>query len=332
MCPATAQEVGVLPLADDPQVRSRRFPIVNILLILINIVVFIYEVSLGDVRANEFVSKWGFTPADFWHGHHPITLITAIFLHGGLLHIAGNMLFLWIFGDNVEDQLGHLTYLVFYLVGGIFASLTFAAVFAGSHDPLVGASGAIAAVLGGYILLYPRSVVRALLIFGPFLAIGGVAAFILIGIWFAMQVFDSVGSINPVGTQAQSNVAFMAHVGGFIFGLAVTWLIREHRHQEIVHWDHRPWWNRAFRNWVLLIIGLSLVGIVGRLAIGEGSLSSAGFRLGLGVLVVIIAIYDGLERLKGRAGLLGAGSHPSRLLAIVQIVAAITTAAALIAV
>jgi membrane associated rhomboid family serine protease len=288
--------------------------------------------SLGSDRANQFVDKWGFTPAEFWAGHHPITLLTAIFLHAGLLHIAGNMLFLWIFGDNVEDQLGHLTYLIFYLVGGIFASLTFAVVFAGSHEPLVGASGAIAAVLGGYILLYPRSVVRALLIFGPFLAIGGVAAFILIGIWFAMQVFDSVSSINPVGTQAQSNVAFVAHVGGFIFGLVVTWLIRELRHQEIVHWDQRPWWNRAFRNWLFLIIGLSILGGVGRIAVDDGSMSSAGFRLGLGVLVVAIAAIDGFERLKGRAGLLGSGPHSSRLLAIIQIIAAVTTAAALVSV
>jgi membrane associated rhomboid family serine protease len=322
----------VLPFADDPQVRSRRFPIVTILLILANIVVFIYEMSLGETGANQFVYKWGFTPADFWSGHHPITIFTAIFLHGGLLHIAGNMLFLWIFGDNVEDQLGHLTYLAFYLIGGIFASLTFAVVFAGSHDPLVGASGAIAAVLGGYILLYPRSIVRALLIFGPFLAIGGVAAFILIGLWFAMQVFDSVGSINPVGTQAQSNVAFMAHVGGFIFGLVVTWVIRGRRHQEVVHWDHRPWWNRAFRNWLLLIIGLSIIGLAGRFAVDDGSISSTGFRLGLGVLVVAIAAIDGFERLKGRAGLLGSGQHPSRLLAIVQIIAAISAAAALVSV
>ena len=322
----------MLPIADDPQVRSRRFPYINVLLILINIVVFAYELSLGTDQANQFVYRWGFTPAEFWSGHHPITLITAIFLHGGLLHIAGNMLFLWIFGDNVEDQLGHLTYLVFYLVGGIFASLTFAAVFAGSHDPLVGASGAIAAVLGGYILLYPRSIVRALLIFGPFLAIGGVAAFILIGLWFAMQVFDSVGSINPAGTQAQSNVAFMAHVGGFIFGLFVTWLIRERRHQEIVHWERRPWWNRAFRNWLLLIIGLSVIGLLGKVAVDDGSISSAGFRLGLGVLVVAIAAIDGFERLKGRAGLLGSGPHSSRLLAIIQIIAAVSTAAALVSV
>jgi len=322
----------VLPFADDPQVRSPRFPIITILLILINIVVFGYEVSLGEAGINRFVNRWGFTPADFWHGQHLITIVTAIFLHGGLLHIAGNMLFLWIFGDNVEDQLGHFTYLVFYLIGGIFASLVFAVVFAGSHDPLVGASGAIAAVLGGYILLYPRSIVRALLIFGPFLAVGGVAAFILIGLWFALQVVDSLGSISLIGTQAESNVAFFAHVAGFLFGLVVTWLIRERRQQEVVHWDHRPWWNRAFRNWVLLILLLSALGLAGREAVDAGSISSTAFRLGLGVLVVGIAVVDGIERLKGRTGLLGSGPHSSRLLAILQIVAAILAAAALVSV
>jgi membrane associated rhomboid family serine protease len=322
----------VLPFADDPQVRSRRFPIITILLILINIVVFAYEVSLGEAGINRFVTDWGFTPADFWNGQHPITIFTAIFLHGGLLHIAGNMLFLWIFGDNVEDQLGHITYLAFYLIGGIFANIVFAVVFAGSHDPLVGASGAIAAVLGGYILLYPRSIVRALLIFGPFLAVGGVAAFILIGIWFALQVVDSLSSISLIGTQAESNVAFFAHVAGFLFGLVVTWLIRERRQQEVVHWDHRPWWNRVFRNWVLLIVVLSILGLAGREAVDAGSISSSAFRLGLSVLVVAIAVIDGIERLKGRTGLLGSGPHSSRLLAIVQIVAAISAAAALISV
>jgi membrane associated rhomboid family serine protease len=322
----------VLPFADDPQVRSPRFPIITILLILINIVVFAYEVSLGEAGINRFVVRWGFTPADFWNGQHPITLITAIFLHGGLLHIAGNMLFLWIFGDNVEDQLGHVTYLAFYLVGGVFASLIFAIVFAGAHDPLVGASGAIAAVLGGYILLYPRSIVRALLIFGPFLAVGGVAAFILIGLWFALQVVDSLSSISVVSTEAESNVAFFAHVAGFLYGLVVTWFIRERRQQKVVHWDHRPWWNRVFRNWVLLILLLSALGLAGQQAVDTGSISSAAFRIGLSVLVVVIAAYDGIERLKGRSGLLGSGPHSSRLLAILQIVAAISAAAALVAV
>ena len=329
---ANAQEVYVLPFADDPQVRSPRFPIVTILLILINIVVFAYEVSLGEAGVNRFVNRWGFTPADFWHGQHPLTIVTAIFLHGGLLHIAGNMLFLWIFGDNVEDQLGHWTYLAFYLVGGIFASFVFAVIFAGSHDPLVGASGAIAAVLGGYILLYPRSIVRALLIFGPFLAVGGVAAFILIGLWFALQVADSLSSIRLISTQAESNVAFFAHVAGFLFGLGVTWFIRERRQQEIVHWDHRPWWNRVFRNWILLILVLSILGLAGRAAVDAGSISSAAFRLGFGVIVVVIAAIDGFERLKGRTGLLGSGPNSSRLLAILQIVAAFSVAAALVSV
>ncbi len=321
----------MLPYADDPQVRSRRFPFITILIILANIAVFIHELQLSDPQLNRFVDKWGFTPAQFWSGHHLITLVTAIFLHGGLLHIAGNMLFLWIFGDNVEDQLGHLTYLVFYFAGGIFASLLFAIVFSGTNQPLVGASGAIAAVLGAYILLYPRSIVRSLLIFGPFLAAGGVAAVIMIGVWFLMQVFYSLVSINILNTTAQSDVAFAAHVGGFAFGLVVTWFIRRRRGQAIVHWERRQWWNRAFRNWVLLIVSLSILGGAGQLAVTRGTVSAATFHFALGALVVAIAAIDGFERLKGRSGLLGSGPGSSRILAIIQIIAAISVAGTLVA-
>ena len=321
----------MLPYADDPQVRSRRFPFVNVLIILLNILVFIYELTLTDSQLNRYVDRWGFTPNQFWHGHHPVSIITALFIHAGLLHIAGNMLFLWIFGDNVEDQLGHLTYLIFYLVGGIVASLFFAIIFAGSSDPLIGASGAIAAVLGGYILLYPRSIVRSILIFGPFLATGGVAAVIMIGIWFLMQVVYSLVSINILTSTSQSDVAFVAHVGGFAFGLVVTWFIRRERGQEVVHWERRQWWNRAFRNWILLIIVLSILGAVGQIAVDDGALSAGAFHLALGALVVVIAAVDGFERLKGRSGLLGdVGS--SRLLAIIQIIAALSVAATLIAI
>ncbi len=321
----------MLPYADDPRVRSRRFPIVNILIILANIAVFLHELTLNDTQINQFVGKYGFTPNQFWHGHQPYTVVTAIFLHAGLLHIAGNMLFLWIFGDNVEDQLGHVTYLAFYLVGGVAASVVYAFVFSGSSDPLVGASGAIAAVLGGYILLYPRSIVQSILIFGPFLAVGGVAAAILIGVWFLMQVAYSASSINVLDTGTQSNVAFMAHVGGFAFGLIVTWLIRRERGQDVVHWDQRQWFNRSFRNWVLLIVVLSLLAGVGQYEVSQGALSAGAFHAGLGALVVVIAIVDGVARLRGLPGLLGSAGA-SRLLAILQIIAAISVAGTLIAI
>lgn len=321
----------MLPYADDPRVRTRRFPIVNILIILANIVVFVHELQLNNAQINQFVDKWGFTPTQFWHGQHPVTLVTAIFLHAGLLHIAGNMLFLWIFGDNVEDQLGHVTYLAFYLAGGIAASLFYAVMFSGTSAPLIGASGAIAAVLGGYILLYPRSIVRSILIFGPFLATGGVAAVILIGVWFLMQVFYSLSSVSILNTGAQSDVAFVAHVGGFAFGLIVTWLVRRERGQEIIHWDRRQWWSRAFRNWVLLIVGLSVLAGAGQLAVDRDTITAGTFHAGLAAVVVTIAVLDGIERLRGRRGLLG-GSEPSRLLAIIQIIAAISVAGTLVAI
>ncbi len=321
----------MLPYADDPRVRSRRFPFVNILLILANIAVFAHELQLSNNGINAFVDKWGFTPDQFWHGHNLVTVVTALFLHAGLLHIAGNMLFLWIFGDNVEDQLGHLTYLIFYLVGGVVANVFFAIVFSSTTAPLVGASGAIAAVLGGYILLYPRSIVRSILIFGPFLAAGGVAAVILIGVWFLMQVVYSLSSINILNTGAQSDVAFVAHVGGFAFGLIVTGLVRRERGQELVHWDRGQWWSRAFRNWVLLIVFLGVLAGVGQLEVNRGAITNGTFHAALAAVVVVIAVYDGYERIRGRSGLLG-GSEPSRLLAVLQIIAAISVAGTLIAI
>jgi membrane associated rhomboid family serine protease len=313
------KEAAMLPYADDPKPKATTFPFITILLFIINIAVFVYQVSLGSEGVQDFVMRWGFIPAEFWDGNQFITLITAMFLHGGLLHIASNMLFLAIFGNNVEDQLGHWTYLGVYLAAGIVASLAFAAAFPGMDGPLVGASGAIAGVLGGYILLFPRATVRALFFFGPFITAGRVAAILLIGFWFLLQVFQSF--VQVLELAPQENVAFLAHAAGFVFGLIATGAIRERRDQQISHWEQGGhWWNRSFRNWVLLAIATVMMITTAQFVGGLlGTLMQAGVLL----LIAAIALFDGIARLRGRAGLLGSTQRASRAVAIVQIGAAI---------
>ena len=317
----------MLPYADAPEAGKRSFPVVNVLLILLNIAVFVHELQLGSDGAQSFILKWGFVPADFWAGTGLLTLVTALFLHAGLLHIGGNMLFLWVFGDNVEDQLGHLTYLAFYLISGMIASIGFAVVVPHTTDPLIGASGAIAGVLGGYILLYPRAIVRTLLTFGPLITLGSVAAVIVIGFWFLLQVFDSFVSIFAVSSEGQTSVAFVAHVTGFIFGLIATGLIRQTRGQQVTHWNRERWFSRSFRNWVLLAIAITLLGALGRLIVGSyGSL----FQMAAGGALVAIALLDGFQRLGGSQGLIGTAPRANKLIAVLQILAAISLASAMV--
>jgi membrane associated rhomboid family serine protease len=154
-----------------------------------------------------------------------ITLLTSMFIHGGFLHIASNMLYLWVFGDNVEDQLGHVTYLIFYVVCGIAAGLTHVLVNAGSTIPSVGASGAIAGVLGGYLLMFPGAQVRTLLFLGPIILFPRISAFILIGFWFITQLLSGVASLGMTSQQT-SGVAFWAHIGGFVAGLLLALVLR----------------------------------------------------------------------------------------------------------
>jgi membrane associated rhomboid family serine protease len=317
----------VLPYGDDPQPKATTFPYITIFLFLINVVVFIYQVSLGMEGAQEFVMRWGLIPAEFWAGDQFVTLITSMFLHGGLLHIVSNMIFLAIFGNNVEDQLGHWTYLVFYLLAGVVASLAFAAAFPGMEQPLVGASGAIAGVLGGYILLFPRATVRALLFFGPFFTAGRVAAIILIGGWFLLQVVQSF--VQVLELAPQENVAFLAHAAGFVFGLIATGAIREARDQPISHWEQGGrWWNRSFRNWVLLALVTVMAFAVSQLLAQAGEETAAGLmQLGIIILIAAVALIDGIARLRGRAGLLGSTQRASRIVAFVQIIAALSLVA-----
>ena len=231
----------MIPVSDS--VRSRSTPYVNVAIIVINLVVFLYEVYLSQdvVRGNlteldRFIYHWGNIPACTFDAagagdlsargqaicdgqDQPLlTVFTAMFMHGGWFHIAGNMLFLWIFGDNVEDAMGHVRYAVFYFLCGVLAALTHGLSDANSLQPAIGASGAIAGVMGAYIVLFPRATVSV--IFGFILIPIPIPAFIMIGIWIVIQVFYGAASLG-VDT-ATGGVAYFAHIGGFVAGAALV--------------------------------------------------------------------------------------------------------------
>ncbi|TVR70519.1 MAG: rhomboid family intramembrane serine protease [Sphaerobacteraceae bacterium] len=316
----------MLPYRDDPRPGATRFPWFTILFLIINLAVFGYQVMLATTgEIDGFIERWGFYPADFWAGERLYTAVTAVFLHGGVLHIVSNMIFLGIFGPNVEDQLGRRTYFVFYLVGGVVASIAYALAFPDMDAPLVGASGAIAAVLGGYVLLFPRAMVRSLLFVGPFITAGRVAAIILIGFWFLIQVVQSVVSVLAIADTG--NVAFLAHAAGFVFGIIAVGAIREARDQPVTHWGKgdEHWWNRSFRNWILLMItfGIGLVLVQFMAEAGSEALASL-IQSGLLILAGLVAILDGWWRLRGYDALLGSTQRLERVVAIIQLVAGVS--------
>ena len=207
-----------MPIGDDNSAR-KAFPFVTYLLILANAIFFVAELLLGD----EFIIRWSFVPARFLANPAGdfITLFSSMFMHAGWLHIAGNMLYLFIFGDNVEDRFGHVKFLIFYLICGLAATFAQMAFSMHSSIPSLGASGAIAGVLGAYILLFPKSQVRVLM--GA--AVIPLPDLVVIGVWIVLQFFSGVGSImNPTD---QGGVAYMAHIGGFIAGIILTFIFRK---------------------------------------------------------------------------------------------------------
>jgi len=218
----------MVPLRDDNPVRIT--PYVTYGLIAVNILVFIYETTLSEPALNAFLRTWAVVPREIslnlegaiiptspvpeW-----ITLISSQFLHGGFLHIAGNMLFLWIFGNNVEERLGHIKYLIFYISCGILAALSQWIFAQDSTIPSLGASGAIAGVMGAYILRYPQAEIITLIPLGFFTNIVRVPAYFFLGFWFVQQAFNGLASLNtPIDMGMQGGVAYWAHAGGFIFG------------------------------------------------------------------------------------------------------------------
>jgi membrane associated rhomboid family serine protease len=196
-------------------------PLVTYALVALNVLFFFVEQSGGDA----FIGKWAFVPRRFLAnpaGDFP-TLFTSMFMHGGWIHLAGNMLYLWIFGDNVEDRFGHLTFAIFYLLCGLAATFAQLAFSLGSTVPNVGASGAIAGVLGAYILLFPQGQVRVL----QGQQVVQMPAMMVIGIWIVLQFFSGIGSI--ANTAQTGGVAYMAHIGGFLAGFVLTFLFRGRR-------------------------------------------------------------------------------------------------------
>ena len=219
----------MIPLRD--VIPTRTTPVVTTSLIAINALVFLSQWSLGTDAGTQFVYDWGLVPAYFsW-----VTVLTSMFLHGGFLHVGGNMLYMWIFGDNVEDRLGHGRFVAFYLFCGVAAALAQTFVSPSSGVPMVGASGAIAGVMGAYFVMYPHSRIVTLIPF-IFLQVVEVPAIFFLGIWFLMQFLNGVGSIAQVEA-GTGGVAFWAHVAGFAAGVLGAFALRRPERQ-------RPeWWH-----------------------------------------------------------------------------------------
>jgi membrane associated rhomboid family serine protease len=216
----------MIPLSDVDR-RPLRFPIVTALIIVANALVFLLELAGGGT----FINQWAFVPAQIVAGRNLITILTAMFMHAGWLHILGNMLFLWVFGPEIEDVMGPVRYLVFYLLGGLAATFAQTIIDLTSTTPNLGASGAIAAVMGAFLITYPRDRIRTVLLIGWFVDVTFIPAIILIGFWFLIQMFSEVGALveRQIG-----GVAYMAHVGGLAFGMIFARLfeIRQRRVEQ----------------------------------------------------------------------------------------------------
>lgn len=233
----------MIPLRDSA--RPRSFPVVNVGLIGLSALIFVKELSLTQAGLSRLYAVYAVNPAKVaWAvGHlttNPaaapnalLTLVTATFLHGGWLHLGGNMLYLWVFGDNVEDRLGHIRYLLLYLAAGVAGFITHSLLVAPSTTPTLGASGAIAGVLGAYIILFPRARVTTLIALGIFFQLVDVPAFVFLIVWFGMQLLSGVASLAEPGMA--ETVAWWAHVGGFATGIVLGLLLRRRPRPP------RPW-------------------------------------------------------------------------------------------
>jgi membrane associated rhomboid family serine protease len=226
----------MFPLKDD--IPSHSFPLFTCLLIVANVAVFLYQLSLAvgpggsaHTAATAFVMEFGAVPCRLT-GMCPtddfpapmLTVFTSMFLHGGFFHVAGNMLYLWIFGDNVEDTLGHFRFLLLYLLSGVGAAASQVVVGPESRIPMVGASGAISGVLGAYLFLFPHARILCLIIFGFLIRFIHVPAIIVLGFWIVVQVFNGLVSVSATGQTG--GVAWFAHIGGFVAGILLLFLLK----------------------------------------------------------------------------------------------------------
>ncbi len=218
----------MFPLRDTEPSYSK--PVVTTILVAVNLLVFLYEASLDPYTLNAFIAQHGLVPDNF----HVIGIFTSMFLHGGWLHVLGNMWFLWIFGDNIEDILGHEKYLVFYLLCGVAAAVTQVFFNLDSRVPMVGASGAIAGVMGAYMVKFPHSRIKTLIFF-IFITFIDVPAWFMLIYWFAVQFFSGIGSIAE-STASDGGTAFFAHIGGFLAGILLINVMGT-RQREVRRWD-----------------------------------------------------------------------------------------------
>ena len=229
----------MIPLKDD--VPTRTFPVVTVGLIIANALAFLYQLSLHATddpaalrAAQAFVFEFGLIPCRLTGScvapsEFPLpalTIFTSMFLHGGLFHVAGNMLYLWIFGNNVEDTLGHGRFLLFYLLSGVAAALAQTAIDPASRIPMIGASGAVSGVLGAYLLLFPYASVLTLVVFGFFIRVVRIPAMIVLGFWIVVQFLNG---LITFGSGEQGGVAWFAHIGGFLAGLGLLYVLRAGR-------------------------------------------------------------------------------------------------------
>ena len=229
----------MIPLKDN--IPSRRTPLITIGLIVINVLVYLNQLALSPRAAVRFVYLYGLIPVEISQGQllvpHPVplygTILTSMFVHGGLFHLAGNMLYLWIFGDNVEDRLGRVRYLLFYLLSGVGAAATQILSDPHSQIPMVGASGAISGVLGAYLLLYPHARVVTLVFFGWFVRLIEIRALFVLGFWILVQL---ASGLLTWGAQV-GGVAWFAHIGGFVAGLVMVIPLRRREAQS--EWEGR---------------------------------------------------------------------------------------------
>jgi membrane associated rhomboid family serine protease len=225
----------MIPIRDG--IPTRQTPVVNYLLIAVNVLAFLWMFLMPESTLEIAVNNYAMIPAHFADGvtlADIMTIFTSMFMHAGWAHIAGNMLYLWIFGDNVEDRLGHFRYLMFYLVGGVVASLTHMATNWGSELPSVGASGAIAAVLGAYLVLFPASRIATFVPLGYFSRLTLLPAVVVLGFWFLLQLFNGVLALGGADV---GGVAVWAHIGGFVAGMVMVKLMpTEDRRGRALTW------------------------------------------------------------------------------------------------
>lgn len=226
----------MIPLKDT--IRSRSFPVVNFTIIGINVLIFLYEFSLGR-QIEPFIRNWGLTPVRFFWGlHHNLgdaiyPIFSSMFLHAGWLHVLGNMWFLYIFGDNVEDRVGHVGYIFFYLLCGVGAALSQTLLLRDSSVPMVGASGAIAGVLGAYFLLFPHARVLTLVPIFIFIQLVEIPAFVFLLIWFLLQFL----TMTPMQSAAEGGVAWWAHIGGFLVGMFLIFFFKKREPRSTLYYE-----------------------------------------------------------------------------------------------